>query len=88
MRVRGAIVKFGLSCLAAFIIAGCIRRNNRVLQLGDMKELIDGERNLVFIGDSPVSLFVTQHGCFSCCDGDQGKYGEYMPFLKYKKNGK
>ena len=82
MRVRGAIVKFGLSCCAAFIIAGCIQRNNRVLQLGDLRELIDGERNLVFIGDSPVSLFVTQYGCFSYCDGDKGKYGDYMPFLR------
>ncbi|MCR5839103.1 MAG: hypothetical protein K6G94_05655 [Kiritimatiellae bacterium] len=82
MSVRGAIITFGLSCLAAFIIAGCIRRDNRVLQLGDLKELIDGERNLVFIGDSPASLFITQRGCFSCCGGDKGKYGEYMPFLR------
>ena len=55
---------------------------NRDLQLGDLKELIDGDRNLVFIGGSPVSLFVTRHGCFSYCDGEKGKYGEYMPFLR------
>lgn len=82
MSVRGSVIKFGLMGCFVFIIAGCIQRDNRVLQLGDLKELIDGDRNLIFIGGSPVSLFVTRHGCFSHCDGKKGKYGEYMPFLR------